>query len=111
MSTATSYYAHVREEVSQWPANLRRSLVDDIVKSLEEDLPAMAGEWSQSLNTRRCELIEKELDGALTDAETGELERLQTQAIAHRDRVAPLPLAAAERLQQQLLAKKRQGSE
>jgi hypothetical protein len=64
--------------------------------------------WTNEKNARRCNLIDKEIEGTITEAEKAELDHLQQQAIAHRDRVAPLPIEGARKLHQQLLAKKRQ---
>ena len=56
-------------------------------------------------------LIDKEIDGTLTPVERVELELLQKQALAYRDRVAPLPIEGARKLHEQLLARKRQGDQ
>ena len=63
------------------------------------------GPWTDAKNRRRSELIDKEIDGALTPDESLELEILQEQMLAHRRKVAPLPLEDARRLHQELLAK------
>ncbi len=65
------------------------------------------GAWSEAKNARRCALIDKEIDGRLSAAEAVELHRLQREMLAHRHKVAPLPLAEARRLRQELLAKAR----
>ena len=59
--------------------------------------------WTEAKNTRRCALIDREIDGTLTPEETEELRGLQAEMIQHRQRVAPLPLAEARRLHQELL--------
>lgn len=64
-------------------------------------------EWSEEKNTRRCDLIDKEIAGTLTDAEQAELAHLQRQAETYFDKVAPPPLEGARRLHQQLLQKRR----
>ena len=63
-------------------------------------------------NDRRCELIDKEIEGTLHPVEKRELEELQRQMLAYRRKVAPLPLKGAQRLHQQLLKKaaEREGS-
>jgi len=66
------------------------------------------GAWSDELNERRIELIDKDIQGTITTAERGELAELQRQAVAYRDRVAPLPIEGARRLHQQLLERKQQ---
>ncbi len=62
-------------------------------------------EWSDSKNARRCALIDREFEGALTPEEAEELAELQEQMIRFRDKVAPLPLEDARRLHQELLMK------
>jgi hypothetical protein len=59
------------------------------------------------MNARRCALIDKEIDETLTPTERVELELLQKQAVAYRDRVAPLPIEGARKLHQQLVARQR----
>ena len=66
------------------------------------------GDWSDELNERRIELIDKDIQGNITKEESAELAGLQCKAIAFRDRVAPLPIEGARRLHQQLLEMKRQ---
>jgi hypothetical protein len=66
------------------------------------------GDWSDELNERRIELIDKDIQGAITIDERVELAELQRRAIAYRDRIAPLPIEGARRLHQQLLEMKRQ---
>jgi hypothetical protein len=56
------------------------------------------GDWTAAKDRRRCDLIDREIDGALTADERAELEDLQGQMLRHRHRVAPLPLAHAGRL-------------
>jgi hypothetical protein len=65
-------------------------------------LPPPAEDWTEAKNVRRCELIDKEVDGTLTQTEQTELEDLQEQMLRHRHRVAPLPLAYARQLLQDL---------
>jgi hypothetical protein len=64
--------------------------------------PAPAYGWTPAGDARRCELIDRELDGTLTAAERTELEDLQEQMLRHRHRVAPLPLAHARQLLEEL---------
>jgi hypothetical protein len=70
------------------------------------------GDWSDELNERRIELIDKDIQTNITTEERAELTELQRKAVAYRDRVAPLPIEGARRLHQQLLEKKlqREGS-
>ena len=68
-------------------------------------------QWSEERNARRCDLIDKEIEGHITEEERSELEILQSEAIEHFDRVAPWPMEGGRRLHQQLLEKKRQQQE
>ena len=49
-------------------------------------------EWNDTKNRRRCELVDKEIDGTITSDEQSELDELQAQMLAYRRKVAPLPL-------------------
>lgn len=61
--------------------------------------------WTPTKNARRFYLIDKEIDGSLTEEEARELETLTTQMRRHVDKVAPLPLDAARNLLEELLNK------
>ncbi len=61
--------------------------------------------WTEARNQRRCDLIDRKYDHGLTPAEEAELAVLQDAMHRHLDRVAPLSLAAARELHQQLLEK------
>jgi hypothetical protein len=67
--------------------------------------PADDAEWTDAKNRRRCELIDREIDGTLTPEQAQELAILQRQMLHYRHRVAPLPLEDARRLHQELLAR------
>lgn len=75
-----------------------------VVPIIEDPVEAN-GAWAEAKNARRCALIDKEIDGKLSPAEAVELHRLQRQMLAHRHKVAPLPLAEARKLHQELLEK------
>jgi hypothetical protein len=62
-------------------------------------------EWTDQKNNRRCNLIDKKYAGRLTAAEAVELHSLQEQMLRYRENIAPLPLADARRLHQELLVK------
>lgn len=64
-------------------------------------------EWTEALNARRCQLIDKKIQGRLLDDEAGELDALQQAVQRHADRVAPLPFDAAKRLHAELLRKQK----
>src|SRR5438105_2572596 len=55
-------------------------------------------EWTEEKNQRRCDLIDQEIDGAISPAEAVELRQLQDQMLRHQNRVAPWPIAAARQL-------------
>jgi hypothetical protein len=67
--------------------------------------PGGESRWTEEKDTRRCFLIDREIDGTLTPEEARELEALQRQMSQHLDRVAPLPLEETRRLYQRLAAK------
>jgi hypothetical protein len=77
-------------------------VVPVVEEPLEEPLA-----WSEAKNARRCALIDKEIDGTLSAGEAVELHLLQREMLAHRRKVAPLPLAEARKLHKELLAKVR----
>ena len=62
-------------------------------------------EWNDKLNARRCELIDRKLQGLLETDELDELIQLQNSLRKHIRAVAPLPLAAARKLHAELLSK------
>jgi hypothetical protein len=61
--------------------------------------------WTEQKNTRRCELIDREIDGVLTLEEAIELQQLQDELLSYQNKVAPWPIQAARQLQQELLKK------
>jgi hypothetical protein len=61
--------------------------------------------WTEEKNARRCDLIDRKFAGGISPAEALELARLQAQMLRYRQQVAPLPLADARKLHQELLAK------
>jgi hypothetical protein len=77
-----------------------------VVPVVEEPVEAN-GAWSEAKNARRCALIDSEIEGRLSAGEAVELHLLQREMLAHRHKVAPLPLAEARKLRQELLAKAR----
>jgi len=63
----------------------------DYMASQSDAAPSNGGtEWSEEKNARRAGLINKKYDHGLTAAEKKELTRLQKEAEAFRDRVAPV---------------------
>lgn len=61
-------------------------------------------EWSSGKDARRCELIDRDISGTISDAERQELAGLELEANAHFDAVAPPPIEGARRIHQQLLS-------
>jgi hypothetical protein len=75
------------------------------------DASAANAPWTEEKNARRCELIDREIDGTLTAPESVELKRLQAEMLRYRQRVAPLPLEDARKLHQELLARAAQAGQ
>ena len=65
-------------------------------------------EWTDELNARRCALIDRKIQGILTEDESEELDHLQQALRQYINRVAPLPFDAARQLHAELLQKQRQ---
>jgi hypothetical protein len=66
---------------------------------------ATSEEWTEQKNARRCELIDREIDGVLTPEESLELRQLQDEMLRYQNKVAPWPIEAARQLHQELLKK------
>jgi hypothetical protein len=64
-------------------------------------------DWSDADNVRRCELIDKDIQETITEAERCELKTLSLRFREYRRRSAPLPIEGARRLHAELLEKKR----
>jgi hypothetical protein len=64
-----------------------------------------SGDWTLAKNNRRCDLIDREIDGAISPEETVELRRLQDEMLRYQNKVAPWPIEAARHLHQKLLKK------
>jgi len=58
--------------------------------------------WTEKKNQRRCELIDKEIDGFLSIAESLELDQLQNEMEKYRKKKAPLPIEAVRRTKKEL---------
>ncbi len=61
--------------------------------------------WTLAKNHRRCDLIDREMDGVITPQEAIELRQLQAEMLRYQQIVAPWPIEAARQLHQQLLKK------
>jgi hypothetical protein len=66
---------------------------------------ATSDEWTEQKNARRCELIDREIDGVITPTEVVELRQLQDEMLRYQNKVAPWPIQAARDLHQELLKK------
>lgn len=64
--------------------------------------------WTEDQSRRRAELVDRQIAGTLTVDEEAELQLLQQQMRAYRDKVAPLPLEDTRQLHAQLMEKARQ---
>jgi hypothetical protein len=62
-------------------------------------------EWTEQKNSRRCELIDREIDGVVTAEGIVELRQLQDEMLRYQNKVAPWPIQAARQLHQELLKK------
>ena len=67
--------------------------------------------WTPEKDSRRCFLIDKSLHGKCTAVEEQELTRLQQEAEAYFDEVAPPPIDGALRIHAQLLQRERTTNE
>lgn len=61
--------------------------------------------WDDTKNARRCELVDRQIEGRLLPNEAAELALLQQQMLAERRRLAQVPLDDLRLLHQELLAK------
>lgn len=112
--TITLHDSVVRKLEKQ--AGLRNILLEQwVVEVLLGQSEAATGEpqeraepWNDEKNARRCELIDRQIEGTLAPAELRELDDLQSQLRRYLDEVAPFDLAGARHIHQQLLQKKRE---
>ncbi|MCA9206507.1 MAG: hypothetical protein KDA59_25815 [Planctomycetales bacterium] len=64
------------------------------------------GEWTDAKESRRRELIDKDIAGSITSDEKGELAVLDRQGNDHYDKIAPRPIEGVRQLHQELLQKR-----
>ena len=64
---------------------------------------AADGEWTEEKESRRGQLIDRDIQGTITPAEQVELASLTREGNQHYDSVAPRPIDGAIRLHHQLL--------
>jgi hypothetical protein len=67
--------------------------------------------WNSDKNARRFALIDKEIAGTITQAETKELATLQQEMDDYLRRVAPFPIDAMRALHDQLLTRAQQSDQ
>ena len=63
----------------------------------------VGGEWTTEKNNRRSDLIDRKVEGTITDPESIELAQLQYEMGRWLDRVAPRPLKEARELHAELV--------
>jgi hypothetical protein len=100
------------EEVVETGSLLRGARTYAMMGELEHsNTPALGPEdrWSDEKNARRCELIDKEIDGSISDTEREELGQLQAQVDEYVRRVAPRPLNELEEIKRLLLRERSSG--
>lgn len=118
-SMGPAWYAGVMKYEVDLPPDVDRRLSDkasqtgqDVVHLIriavgrfvdEEMRPARNGVWSEQLQVRRSELIDKDIADTATVADRAELIELDRLANEHFDQVAPPPFEGARRLHHQLL--------
>src|SRR5262245_59231074 len=98
----------VRQFIRTMVAAHEGALIEHNGKPVARVLPVPASsngpppdvEWTEAKNQRRCDLIDREIDGTLTLDERVELEDLQRQLRRYVDLVAPLPLDQLRKLHQ-----------
>jgi hypothetical protein len=61
--------------------------------------------WTAAMNSRRCDLIDREIEGTLTPDEADELLSWQAAMLAYRNATSPLPLEDVRALWLELQAK------
>ena len=76
---------------------------DSWEKDLRREANGREPAWTGEKNQKRCQLVDKEIAGTLTPDEQAELEQLQTEMLAYRRKVAPLPLDDLRQLHHELL--------
>lgn len=85
---------------------LNEFLEDDLTESLPgvilNHFGGLVMIWGDAKNTRRCDLIDKEIGGCLTVEESAELQSLQEEFIAYRDEHFPLPIEYAKEIYRKL---------
>ena len=76
-------------------------------EKVSREASTVGSDWSDADNDRRCELIDKDIQETITEAERCELNMLSLRLREYRRRNIPLPVEGARRLHAELLEKKR----
>ena len=77
-----------------------------VVSIVREEPERDSDEWSEQNEARRCELIDRDIQGEISEEERYELQLLQSQFDRYLDEVSPIPMDGALDLHRKLLAKK-----
>jgi hypothetical protein len=97
----------LEKQANQHNVSLEQWAVEVLLRQSETVIPASrpeSGTWTDELNARRCDLIDRQIEGTITSIELQELEGLQAQLRRHLDQNAPFDLAGAQQIHQQLLS-------
>lgn len=89
---------------SRWPAVTSSSRGEGVLRQKPAG-KARETEWTEDMNARRCALIDRKIQGIISEEEADELESLQQALRRYVNRVAPLPFDAARQLHAELLKK------
>ena len=100
----TDFRSELRRESLQafTSASEITTLMGDLRRLIDR---STGSEWTDEKNERRCDLIDKDIEGTILPFEKRELDELHRQMLAYRRKMTPLPLREAQRLHQELLKK------
>jgi hypothetical protein len=100
----------LENQASQQNVSLEQWAVEVLLRQSQSDVSGSSqesGPWTDERNARRCDLIDRQIEGTITAVEIQELDELQTQLRRHLEQSTPFDMAGAQRIHQQLLQKKR----
>lgn len=99
-------YLRAVTDIGSWP-DWEGSHLSRAIESLCRVTPdaSLHESWTDEKNQRRCQLVDKDIDGTISEEERIELARLQSGLLAYRQKVAPLPLGDLRKMHQDLLQK------
>jgi hypothetical protein len=87
----------LEKQANQHNVSLEQWAVEVLLRQSETVIPASrpeSGTWTDELNARRCDLIDRHIEGTITSIELQELIGLQAQLRHHLDQNAPFDLDA-----------------